>query len=125
MFSVRVIWLVLLTVAIWLLDWILFLTTAVNPVFLAAPFMFLTLLLASMMIRRVKRTGKQPQPPITRVTAFVLILLIVFVFIAGLYYSAVLQLFWNINAFLTVIFAYFVTMRSEETSSFHDRVPSV
>lgn len=125
MFSIRVTWLVLLTVPIWLLDWILFLTTAVDPVFVTAAFMFLTLLLASMMIRRVKQTGKQPLSPITRVTAFVPILLIVFVFVAGQYYSAESQLFWNINVFLTGILAHFVAMRNEETSSFHNPVPSV
>ena len=93
--------------------------------FLAAPFMFLTLLLLCVMRRGIKQTGKQPRSLISGLAAILLCLLLVLVFVVGLYYPIVIQLFWNVNALATVVLAHFVTMRSEETAGLRDSVPVV
>jgi peptidoglycan/LPS O-acetylase OafA/YrhL len=103
---------VLIVVVFWLIDWILFLMARLDPVLLTAPFMFLTLLLLSILMRKAKQTDKRPQPLFQKPTAIMLCLLVVLVFIAGLYYSVVWQLFWNVNALLTLVLAYFVTMKN-------------
>jgi len=114
----------LLAIAIWLFDWVLFITMRLDTGWLAAPYViFLFVIL--LVVERKKKKGDY-HPAYSATTAVALSLGYLLFCAVALYYNPIftMALLWNMNGLACIIVAYWATTRNVSLSELDATVPS-
>lgn len=121
---IRVSGLVLVTIAVWLFDWILFIMIRLDTGWLAAPYVLLLPVILLVVGRKKKKGNYRPAYSVT--TAVALMLGYLLFCVMALYYNPIftMTLLWNMNGLASIMVAYWATMRNGSLSELNATVPS-
>lgn len=105
--TIRVSGLVLTAIAIWVLDWVLYITIKPDTGWLAAPYVTFTFVMLAVLGQKKKENEYHVW--YSTMVVSVLVLGYFVLCVVALYYSPIFTLLWNLNGLAAVLAAYYVS----------------
>jgi amino acid transporter len=105
----RVSYSILATIGVWIVGWFYFIMFGFDILFHFGPFVLLLLALLFVRDRKTKQTGFRQTPLISPLTAVLLSIGSILIFVMSMYYPSMMLLMWNVQAILTVVLAYHIS----------------